>query len=444
MSQIDRNKLVVTQANQLALASYSLTLEEKRVVLLLVSLLRKDDKDFQAYRISMADLQNHVGIRRTDLYTEIKKIAVSLAQRVVKIEKPCGGWIVTNWISSAEYKPKGESGLKSSCMDLCFDPKMKPFLLELKDQFFSYMLSNVAHLRSIYSIRVYEILASYRRLGCVEFEIKELKDSLQIGSKYSRHKDFRKRVIDSAQKELKEKTDICFEYTEERKGRRVHKIHFTIHTQPIPNQPQNQPESPIYQLPKPPENQPTLIPPTEEEKQTDKLLEKAIQLAIENGIQKNSAIKLIGNMPPKHAIENIESAIAFYMRSTKEDKDISSLIVHFLKNDIAAETREKRLKEENVKKQKQEEEKEKKKQEKEDEKRIDFDRSRRDAAIVIYSKMEPEDKKRIFDSIKGKVGKFERDKMEREGEESIGFRIKLSKELNDRLPPELQESQENH
>jgi hypothetical protein len=41
VSKIEQDKLVVTQANRLIEASYTMTLEEKRIVLLMVSLVRK-------------------------------------------------------------------------------------------------------------------------------------------------------------------------------------------------------------------------------------------------------------------------------------------------------------------------------------------------------------------------------------------------------------------
>jgi len=439
MFQADQKKLIVTQANQLAVASYSLTLDEKRVVLMLISLLRIEDKDFKVYRVSIQDLQKHLGLKRTEIYTKIKELAVSLMQRVVKIEKPNGGWIVTNWISSAEYKPQGENNLECSCIDLCFDPKMKPFLLELKSQFHSYMLSNVASLKSIYSIRFYEMFVSYRRLGKVSFEIIDLKKRLQVDKKYKRYDDFRKRVILHAQTELKAKTDICFNFTEERKGRKVHKLYFTICEQPIPNQPQKA-EKPVFKLPKPQKNQQVLIPPTEEEKLNDVLLEKAVQLAIDNGIQKKAALRYIGYMPSKHALENIEEAIAAYMRSKKEDKDISSLIIYFLQHDVASETREKRAKEAQNKKKLKEIEKAKAKEQEGENKRIELGRERRKAAFKEYLKLEPKEKERIRSIIKSKANNFEREQIKDGGDETIFFQIKLVKEMNDKLSPELQES----
>ena len=49
-------------------------------------------------------------------------------------------------------------------VDLCFDPKLKPYLLQLKDQFTSIALQYAIQLKSLYAIRIYELLKQYQRL----------------------------------------------------------------------------------------------------------------------------------------------------------------------------------------------------------------------------------------------------------------------------------------
>jgi len=301
MSDINQKNLMVTQANQVALASYSLTLEEKRLILFLTSLIEQNDKDFKIYRIPITDIMGFLDIKGKAFYTRLRKIAKTLRSRPLSIEKPNGGWIETGWISKAEYKPKGEDGLKYACLDLSFDPGMKPYLLQLKSQFFSYMLANVANLKSIYSIRFYEIFASYRRLGHVTLEVEDLKKRLQISDKYKVFKDFRVRVIIPAQKELKEKTDIYFEYTEERQRRKVARIHFTIHSQANPHsnkqisQPTHQPKKTTPQKSKPQQEPASHLTP--EQQEADRILAR-------NGVDQAGRKRLIDSYDPEHIIKN--------------------------------------------------------------------------------------------------------------------------------------------
>jgi hypothetical protein len=75
IAKIDQGKLIVTQANKLAEASYSMTLEEKRVVLLIVSLVRKEDGEFKTYRIPITDIRDYLALRSNKLYDDIKRLA---------------------------------------------------------------------------------------------------------------------------------------------------------------------------------------------------------------------------------------------------------------------------------------------------------------------------------------------------------------------------------
>ena len=314
---------MVTQANQVALASYSLTLEEKRLILFLTSLINQNDEDFKVYRIPITDIMEFLDVKGKAFYERLRKIARTLRSRPLSIEKPNGGWIESGWISKAEYKPKGEDGLEYSCLDLRFDPDMKPYLLQLKSQFFSYMLENVASLKSIYSIRFYEIFASYRRLGKVTLEVEDIKSRLQISDKYKRFKDFRSRVIMPAQKELKEKTDIYFEYTEERQGRRVARIHFTIYSQSNSQDLKETEKPQINHQPKEAKPQ-KQITSTSTQLEADRALER-------NGVDQAGRKYLLNNFDPDKIIENAN--IVLEKHKDGKVNNLAASTVSSIKND---------------------------------------------------------------------------------------------------------------
>jgi len=436
VSNIDREKLVVTQANQLATASYSLTLEEKRLVLVLMSLVRKEDKDFHEYRIPIVEIREFLGFCGKDFYGRLRNVAKTLRSRPLSIEKPSGGWIETGWISHAEYKPKGEDGLDCATLELSFDPRMKPFLLQLKKQFFSFMLTNVANLRSVYSIRFYEIFSSYKNIKTISFEVADLKKRLHLDHKYKRYDDFRKRVILTAQRELKEKTDICFKFNENKKGRRVNEIHFEIFTQNIPEQKGKEKKDPVFRLPKPPENQPFLIEPSGDDKEKRKLYEQAVQKAIHNGLTEKAATKLLSGKNLIHALENIELATAAFMRSKKADKNLAALTVHFVQNDLAAEKREEREKKEALIKAREDE---KIKKEKEEERCFKFEKERMQIAVKIYSDLEKSEQERIFNKIRSNANSIEAQFIDDNGEDAFMFKVKMVKEIKHLLPTEFQD-----
>ena len=131
---------------------------------------------------------------------------------------------------------------RNAYIDVSFHPKMKPYLLKLQERYTTYDVRNILKLPSSYSIRIYELLKQYQKIGHRTFLITELKDIIGVreeilvrGKKtvikdtYERFGNFRQRVLDKAQKDLEAHTDIRFDYEPIKKGRSYYKIKFTIH-----------------------------------------------------------------------------------------------------------------------------------------------------------------------------------------------------------------------
>ena len=212
----------ITKANALIEARYKLTLQEQRLILAYISLLSPEDEEFPTVEIKVKDLIQLLELNDKDYYDKIKETLERLRSRVLKIRKP-DGYLITGWISSAEYFDK------EGKVELTLDPKLKPYLLKLREAFTTYALRNILKLRSSYAIRLYELLKQYESVGRRRFSIDELRQLLGIEpDEYTRYNDFKRRVILQAQKELKEKTDIYFDFREIKRGRRVAEIEFTI------------------------------------------------------------------------------------------------------------------------------------------------------------------------------------------------------------------------
>jgi plasmid replication initiation protein len=91
-------------------------------------------------------------------------------------------------------------------------------------------------LRSVYSIRIYELLKQYQRIGKITITIDGLRSMLGIEPKeYHLYGDFKRFVILVAHKEINEKTDISFEFREKKLGRKVNEIEFIINRKETEN-----------------------------------------------------------------------------------------------------------------------------------------------------------------------------------------------------------------
>jgi hypothetical protein len=120
---------------------YGLSLQEKRLILWLVSAIRPGDTDFHSYRVSVRQFAELLGLEKNkNIYAQVAAVTRRLMRRVIEIETlDEKRFLQIHWLSSAEYH------LGQGCVDLCFDPKLKPYLLQLKDQFTSIALQYGEH-----------------------------------------------------------------------------------------------------------------------------------------------------------------------------------------------------------------------------------------------------------------------------------------------------------
>jgi hypothetical protein len=206
-------------------SKYSLTLQEKRLIYWLISEIKPDDHDFKPYRVSVKELTAFLGLENNNrIYQQMAQVTERLMRRVMKIEEPENESLLqVAWVSSARYH------LGKGCVDISFDPQLKPYLIQLKSHFTSIELRYAIHLQSVYAMRIYELLKQYRKIGERVLPIVELRDMLGIlPQKYQYINDFRRYVIDIAQREINTKTDIRFDYSELKQGRRITDIRFVV------------------------------------------------------------------------------------------------------------------------------------------------------------------------------------------------------------------------
>ena len=112
------------------------------------------------------------------------------------------------------------------------NPNLKPYLLNITNNFTSYDRHKISHLKSFYSIRLYELLKQYQDKtggGWWKVTLEKLKEILKISEKqYKLYGHLKDKVILVAQRELKEKTDIKFHFEEQKIGKKVDVITFYI------------------------------------------------------------------------------------------------------------------------------------------------------------------------------------------------------------------------
>lgn len=228
----DSDIKLIRKANEFVEARYKFDIWETRVFAHMLTLIKFNDTDFVEYRISVSDIVKMFGLTKSGgVYEEIKKASEKLLNKRVQIERTSPEGIVEivdTYLVVSTARPK--EATKDNYIKLRFHSDLKPFLLELKQRYLVYDIRNILSLTSIYSVRLFELLKQYQKIGKRRFELDELKSLLSIEpNEYALYGHFKERVIKKAQKDLKQHTDIYFEFEEETEKKRVYAIVFWIH-----------------------------------------------------------------------------------------------------------------------------------------------------------------------------------------------------------------------
>ncbi len=261
-------------------------------------------------------------------YGKVKAITKKLVSNVLTFKDNNGRELQVSWLSSAEYIES------QGIVELEFSPKLKPFLLQLKLEFTKYKLGNVIHLKRIYSIRIYELLKQYEKIGKRRFDIPTLRNTLGIkDNEYQQFCDFRRWVLKISQKELAEKTDIAFEWEEEKKNQKCVAITFIITKQEREQPTKEQEEKEDHFIfEQEPASEVIIEPPLNE------LTERLVAM----GVTRSTAEEITA----EYAIDRIEQAITYTQDKQQEGvvKNSAAFVVTAIKKDFTDALAEKKRK----------------------------------------------------------------------------------------------------
>lgn len=220
----DPGKQLVVKANRLIEAKGQLSVLEQRVLFFAISQIKPTEEELNeiGYPINIAEFRKAAGLKGKGYYTELKKITTGLIKRAFTINEKDGD-LQTSWLSSAKYIDQ------SGVVFVNFDPRLKPYLVQLKKAYTAYNIQYVMKLNSKYAMRIYELLKQYEKIGHRKFALEEFREMVGIeAGKYIMFGDLNRNVLKKAQKEMLETADIKFIYQTKKTGRKVTGIVFTI------------------------------------------------------------------------------------------------------------------------------------------------------------------------------------------------------------------------
>lgn len=224
---------LIVKSNYIVEASYRLSLGEQRVIYVLTSMISQNDEEFKPYKLTVKEFAEILETKSKNMYTQVAKYIDTLRERDLTIVKE-KSVLKTKWLSSAEYF------VDSGYVELCFDPKLKPYLLMLKERFTKLSLEQMVSFNSQYSARIYEILKQYERIGERTFTIEELRRLLVIDfNEYPKYANFKQKVILKAINEINSNSDLVIKFEEIKTARKITSIKFNIKSNKEPLKTEN-------------------------------------------------------------------------------------------------------------------------------------------------------------------------------------------------------------
>jgi plasmid replication initiation protein len=216
-------ELVVTKHNNLIEASYKLTLNEQRLVLLCIARLdtRKPLPKDNLFTITAKEFSKTFGIEEKHAYEALDEAASTLYERDIRTYD--GKYRERfRWVCGVQYHDnEGKVTLGLSTF-------ITPYLTMLHERFASYKLNQIAGLKSIYSIRLLEFLTQFKATGKLIIELGRFKDRLDLKNEYTRFFDLKKRVIEPAVKELREKSNLEIDWRPIKLRRTIKQLEFVF------------------------------------------------------------------------------------------------------------------------------------------------------------------------------------------------------------------------
>ncbi len=251
ISKVSKSRdYLVVKSNDLVLQTrYQFSMIEQKTIAYVCSMIRPSEKNQSGYvldyEFGILEYAHICGIASTGkLYDDVKRALKGLRDKSMWLTLPNGSETVVGWLDRVTTD-KGSGKIK-----IRIDDRLAPYLFELQSRYLSYGLKNILCMKSQFSIRLYEMFRAYLGLqsACCDsrsrmeklnnpvpyewtIDIDELKRKLMVDNIKSYNSDnslFRIKVLEPAQSEINQFSDISFDFEMLKRGRSFYAVRFTV------------------------------------------------------------------------------------------------------------------------------------------------------------------------------------------------------------------------
>lgn len=221
----------VVQANSLIGGRQALKLNSAKLIRSAIMQVVKEDDELKPYIITIKDFAKLLQVDESNIYKYADEITDDIIKNPVYVRGErgkSGNWMKIPWVSKCEYSPDVGISIK-------LNEELKPFLINLKDHYTQYTLQEVLAMRSVYAIRIFELLQSrimtkiLPKEGIyIDISVQEIKECCECVDKYKEFSNFKIKVLDKAKDEINRVTMYAMDYSYIKKGRTVVGIKFYV------------------------------------------------------------------------------------------------------------------------------------------------------------------------------------------------------------------------
>ena len=224
-------KDTVVKTNRLNMAIQNLSLIEIRIIQLAIIDARETAQGLSTDKplvISASRYAEAFGVSRQTARQAVLDAEQTLFERrFTFIDDKDGKPVKSRWLQRVKYLDD------EAAIEVCFTHDVVNEISRINgiEQYFTqYLLQQTAQLKSAYSVRLYELLVQWKTAKKTPvFELKLFREQLGLGiNEYKIMGNFKLRVLDSAVKEINEKTDLKVSYKQEKNGRKISGFEFNV------------------------------------------------------------------------------------------------------------------------------------------------------------------------------------------------------------------------
>ena len=223
--------LTIVHSNELVEASYSLSVDEMRVILLATTKIDSRNADVGEIEIFPHEFTTAFDTDSKNVYRSLKQAIKGIGRKPIIM--PIVGTTKVReffWLSYNEY----DNDQNGTSIKLKFNPELSPYLFELKDNFTVFKFEYAAKLNTPFSFRLYQWLIKAKNLNHakdgqsiqVVLDVSWIKSQAGLEGKHDRWAKFSEKVIQPAIQQINTKTDISVIWKPLKQGRKVYAIQF--------------------------------------------------------------------------------------------------------------------------------------------------------------------------------------------------------------------------